>query len=424
MSRLRLHSRLLLTVVLVVPLAACPNSCVESSPAIKGEEFAAASGAAPAAQANDGAPGALEIVEIAPGESHTVVLTADGSAWTCGNGGDGQLGREYTEECFEGLRVEGLPAIRDVAAGTGYTVFLAENGRLWGAGYGFDERLGPTADARFTQPVELGIEGLQDVAAYTNFTLGRRADDMVVAFGVNDAGGLGHGSSADSATPVETGVEAVAIDAGGGYSLALTAEGQVKSWGMNNYGTLGNPDVASMSMGGSASGGAKGYFSLTPVDVIDRVVAISAGTEHALVARDDGTVWGWGRNINGSLAQPGNNKLFPGPVQIEGLSDIVAVAAGGQFSLALDRSGKVFSWGPNTHGQLGRAIDGPFTTEPRPIGGLPPIERIVAGKDRGYAIDRNRQAWAWGSNQFGELLADAEGLGPPVPVVLGPSGSP
>ncbi len=360
------------------------------------------------------------IVEIAAGEGHTVVLTADGSVWTCGNGGDGQLGWEQTEMCFWGVRVEGLPTIRDIAAGTGYSVFLAEDGELWGAGFGHDERLGPQVDGRVTTPVVLGIGGLKDVAAMTNFTLGRRQDDSVVAFGVNDAGGLGSGSAADSATPVETGVTAIAIDAGGAYSLALTEDGYVKSWGMNNYGTLGTSAVPTMSMSGATSGAAQGFFSLSPVDVeIDDVVAISAGIEHALAVRSDGTVWGWGRNINGSLAQPDNNVLYPVPVQIQGLSDVVKVAAGHQFGLALTRSGEVLSWGFATSGRLGRTVSTTDSSEPTPISGLPPIRHIVAGIDRGYAIDRDGNGWAWGMNEFGQLLADVEGLGPPVRIVLG-----
>ncbi len=214
----RLHTMLSVSLCAVL-LAACPETPAARVPA---ESAATAEGVAQAAE--NGSDDV--VVEIAPGESHTVFLTADGTVWTCGNGGDGQLGWEQTEECFWGVPVEGLPSVAAVAAGTAFSVFLAEDGSLWGAGYGFDERLGPTASERFSRPVELGIEGLSEVAASTNYTLALRSDGGVVAFGVNDAGGLGHGSPEASATPVETGVEALAIATGGGYSLALTADGR------------------------------------------------------------------------------------------------------------------------------------------------------------------------------------------------------
>jgi len=411
MREVRAPNRVLWLLVLTLPLAACPRSGGGAPPAADSPSVSADGG--------DAASG-LSIAEIAPGEGHTVALAGDGSVWTSGNGGDGQLGFEQTEIYFHGVRVEGMPPMLDVAAGTGYSIFLTEDGSLWGAGYSADERLGPTVSERLTTPAELGIDGLSDIDASTNFTLARQPDDEVVAFGVNDAGGLGHGSNTDSATPVATGVEAVQIDAGGGYSLARTRDGRVKAWGMNNYGTLGTSGVPTMSMSGAVSTSGQGFFSLSPVDVeLDHVVYISAGAEHALAARDDGTVFGWGRNLQGSLAQPANNTLCPVPVQIPGLVEIVAVAAGTHLSLALDRDGTVYSWGQNTHGQLGRPAQGGHSAEPTPVPGLPPIAKIIAGTDRAYAIDRNGGGWAWGNNEYGQLLADGEGLGPPLPMVLG-----
>ena len=155
MRRFHVASRVLLSTFLVLPLAACPNPpAMSEADALE----VVADDAQPTASPGEDPASGLEIIEIAPGEGHTVVLTEDGSVWTCGNGGDGQLGWEQTDYCFSGVRVVGLPAISDVAAGTGYSIFLAEDGSVWGAGYGFDERLGPTESTRFTEPVELGID--------------------------------------------------------------------------------------------------------------------------------------------------------------------------------------------------------------------------------------------------------------------------
>ncbi len=427
MKRLRLQASLLMPLCLVL-LGGCFDSCLGSSNAGRDEESVMRGGdgagsgsvsqgaAAPSGDADTGA--GSTVVHIAPGEGHVVLLADDGTVWTCGNGGDGQLGFEQLEECFWGVRVDGLPTVTDVAAGTAYSLFLAENGKLWGTGYGFGGQLGPRLDERTYEPIELGIDGLVDIASYTNYALGRRADGSVVAFGVNDAGGLGHGSLDDSATPVETGVVAEAIAAGGSYSLAWK-DGRLWSWGMNHYGTLGNPTVPTSPMTGSMKSVAQAYFSLTPVEVsIDRVIAFAAGTDHALAVRDDHTVWGWGRNNNGSLAQARENVIFPTPVPIPGLSDIVAVAAGAEFSMALTSSGEVLTWGPNNSGRLGRTINGRFSAEPTVVAGLPPIEKIFAGWYQAYAIDRTGQGWAWGMNEFGQLAADAEGY-VPAPITLG-----
>lgn len=62
-------------------------------------------------------------------------------------------------------------------------------------------------------------------------------------------------------------------------------------------------------------------------------IAVSAGKDHALILRADGSVVGWGRNLHGQTNIP------------NGLKNVVQVAAGMQFSLALDKDGNVSVWG-------------------------------------------------------------------------------
>ena len=363
-------------------------------------------------------PVVIEIVDVGLGEEHTVLVTEDGAVYSCGLGGNGQLGWPQTVECFWGVRVEGLPEISDVAAGSAFSAFLDRTGKVWGAGYGHDERLGATEARDFDRPVELGIEGLTRLVAHTNFTVALTADGSVLTWGVNDAGGLGSGTGEASATLVETGVKATAIEAGGGYALALTPEGSVMAWGLNHYGTLGSSAIPSAdTRATSQSGAARQFGSLEPVAAeIDGVVAIAAGTEHALAVRDDGTVWGWGRNWNLSLAQAEDNTIFPTPVQIPGVSNAVAVAAGSHFSLALNRDGSVYSWGANSQGALGRGYQVEASEPPAKIEGLPPIDRIYAGPTHAFAIARDGGAWSWGQNTWGQLMSEEAEQGQAIPV--------
>ena len=62
-------------------------------------------------------------------------------------------------------------------------------------------------------------------------------------------------------------------------------------------------------------------------------VAISAGRDHALILRADGSVLGWGQNFQGQTNTP------------VGLQNVVQVAAGMWFSLALDKDGNISAWG-------------------------------------------------------------------------------
>jgi alpha-tubulin suppressor-like RCC1 family protein len=144
-----------------------------------------------------------------------------------------------------------------------------------------------------------------------------------------------------------------------------------------------------------------------------KVISVSAGTFHALALKDDGTVWAWGSNCNGQIGNGTEADVsahFDEPVQVVGpddeeyLTDIVAVKAERNFSLALKDDGTVWSWGANDKGQLG---DGTRTERIRPVQavGLENVESIYTNYNAVYAIDKDGYLWMWGQNN-GYLFDD------------------
>jgi alpha-tubulin suppressor-like RCC1 family protein len=155
------------------------------------------------------------------------------------------------------------------------------------------------------------------------------------------------------ATPVQvSGLAAVTAIAGGqDHSLALKSNGTVWAWGKGQSGQLGDGNFYSTGNLGVA----------TPVQVIGltNVTAIAAGGIHSLALKADGTVWAWGDNQSGQL---GNGIFFIGeaaPVQVIGLSKIVAIACAGSHNLALESlpDGVIWAWGSGANGEVG---DGNF----------------------------------------------------------------
>ncbi|RYU62427.1 choice-of-anchor D domain-containing protein [Methylolobus aquaticus] len=115
----------------------------------------------------------------------------------------------------------------------------------------------------------------------------------------------------------------------------------------------------------------------------------------------DGTVYAWGSNMFGQL---GNGSFADRlvPVLVDGLTDVVAVAASSYSSYALTRQGNIYAWGYNFFGQLGL---GHTTNQTRPqlIGSLSDVIAISAGQAAAYAIKADGSVWSFGWNAEGQL---------------------
>ena len=132
---------------------------------------------------------------------------------------------------------------------------------------------------------------------------------------------------------------------------------------------------------------------------------VGGGFAQFAALRRDGTVWTWGDGDSGQLGN-GQWTNSDAPVQAVGLSNIVAIAVPsfGDFDLALDASGRVWSWGANDYGQLG-LDDGLFEDEDTPavIPGLTNIVAIAGGSGHALALKSDGTVWAWGDNAYGDL---------------------
>lgn len=127
---------------------------------------------------------------------------------------------------------------------------------------------------------------------------------------------------------------------------------------------------------------------------------MSGGHSFALARCADGTVLAWGSNENGELGD-GSQTSRSTPAHVDGLGDVVAVAAGVASGYALRSDGTVWAWGANNGYQLG---DGSQTGRLRPnrIVGLNDVVGLAAGEFTAYALKADGTVWAWGANGAGE----------------------
>jgi alpha-tubulin suppressor-like RCC1 family protein len=179
-----------------------------------------------------------------------------------------------------------------------------------------------------------------------------------------------------------------AVSAGGDHSLALKNDGTVWAWGYNLYGQLGNNSNTDSDVPVQVSG-------------LTGVIAISAGTYHSMALKGDGSVWTWGSNSNGQLGDSTiNNSIVP--IQTYSLTGITAISAGGYHSMALKNDSTVWSWGSNYNGQLGVGTyyDSIY---PCKAPSLSKIIEIDAGNSHSLAVKSNGKVMAWGYNVYGQL---------------------
>ncbi len=288
-----------------------------------------------------------------------------------------------------------------ISAGKFHSMALKSNGGVsyWGRGYcyGFTDNAAPVDNSSLASDVVA-------VAAGFAFCLALKADGTVKSAGNDSVGELGNDATANySSSPVDvlgaTGI--VAISAGDTHALALKSDGTVIAWGYNNVGQLGD--------------GTSGNYRLTPVVVTGakNIVAISAGYEHSLALKSDGTVLAWGSDDSGQLGDGGSFISSSTPVAVSSVaSGIVAISAGRSHSLALKADGTLLQWGLRQAGSFANADPAPL-----PVPNTTGIIAISAGGFHSLALKTDGTVLAWGYNNYGQL-GDSTTDNRPTPVVV------
>jgi hypothetical protein len=260
--------------------------------------------------------------------------------------------------------------------------------------------------------VHMGLPNMIQAEGGRSHSIGLDADGQVYTWGLNDFGQLGIGAyfpSSRSAPAPNLMSNAIQIAAGYSFNMALTNTGTLAGWGYNHYGQLGNNTF---------------NWQTSPMSTVDLggcVIAVTCGEHHTIALRDDGVVLGWGSNIYGALGRGfQDSQRYPSPAPVIGLTDIVAISSTGYTNLALKGDGTVWAWGYNAFGQLGLGHSATAVPTATMINGLPAIRAITAGYSASFAIGEDGSAWSWGADGNGQLGAGTSigGRNVPGPMAL------
>jgi len=327
-----------------------------------------------------------------PSTSSSGAVSAPGSPWAWGSKGATGLGDNTVGDKKAPVPVSGLSGVVDVAAGRLHSLAVKSDGTVWAWGLNDKGQLGDNTTASRYIPVQVsGLTGVIAVAGGESHSLAVKSDGTVWAWGYNDYGQLGDTSTTPRNAPVQvSGLTGVTdVAAGNVHSLALRSDGTVWAWGSHAFGKLGI--------------GVTFIPSYIPVQVsgLTGVIAVAAGKDNSLAVKSDGTVWAWGDNSVGQLGDTTTTNRSA-PVQVSGLTGVIAVAGGGTHSLAVKSDGTVWAWGYNNYGQLGDTTTTNRNT-PVQVSGLTGVIAVAGGESHSLAVKSDGTVWTWGYNYYGQL---------------------
>ena len=131
--------------------------------------------------------------------------------------------------------------------------------------------------------------------------------------------------------------------------------------------------------------------------VAEGFTAISAGGAHALAVDEKGGVWAWGSNVRGESVPGSADARVTEPVKV--LENVVSVACGRNFSLALTSDGALCGWGDHRSNQLPGASDAPVLLREG-------VLSMDACEERAVLVTETGEVYAWGAGENLHLLCE------------------
>ncbi|HTQ68771.1 MAG TPA: IPT/TIG domain-containing protein [Solirubrobacteraceae bacterium] len=275
--------------------------------------------------------GLSNVTAIAAGGEFSLALLSNGHVMAWGQNLEGELGNGLNNNSNVPVEVSGLSEVTAISAGGKHALALQSNGRVkaWGSdkkgqlGNGCSFETMPSCTDELT-PVEVKeLGGVTAISAGGQFSVALLNNGTVEAWGLNSSGQLGNATEVNTDEPVAVqgliGVSAIA--AGETHALAALTGGEVYAWGSDGAGELGNNTNATSSFDVPVQ--AMGLTEVTSVE---------AGNKFSLALQANGNVWTWGVNGQGQLGTGSEAPRSLVPVEVTDIHHVNQASAGGNHT--------------------------------------------------------------------------------------------
>ncbi|XP_043690010.1 ultraviolet-B receptor UVR8 [Telopea speciosissima] len=304
-------------------------------------------------------PSSSQVIHVSASHNHAAFVMQSGEVFTCGDNssfccGHGEAGCSiFRPRLVEAMK--GVPC-KQVATGLSFTVFLTRKGHVYTCGINIHGQLGhgDTLDRPTPKIVELleGIGCVIQIAAGPSYTLAVTSDGTVYSFGAGSNFCLGHGEQRNELQPraiqsfKRKGIHVVRVSAGDEHVVALDSSGLVYTWGKGYCGALGHGDEIDKTTPELLSN-LKDYLA----------IQVCARKRKSFVLVDNGSVFGFGWMGFGSLgfADRGISDKVMKPRVLDSLKahHISQISTGLYHTVLITRRGLIFGFGDNERAQLG-----------------------------------------------------------------------
>ena len=281
-------------------------------------------------------------------------IKTDGTLWGWGGNAFGNIGNNTIVSRSSPVQVGSLTNWSHIdAKGTGHIAAIKTDGTLWTWGRDGSGQLGLGNTAYRSSPTQVGaLTNWARAATGDQFCAAVKTDGTLWTWGLNSYGRLGDNTVINKSSPVQIGALTnwQQVGGGGSHCSAVKTDGTLWAWGQNAFGQLGDNTTV---------------YRSSPVQVgsLTNWATVSSSGRINSAVKTDGTLWSWGQGAGGKL---GDNTTVnkSSPVQIGALTSWLQVDVRGYGGSAVKTDGTLWSWGANGDGQLG---DGTVVVKSSPV---------------------------------------------------------